>query len=46
MKLKDFINICENIFENTKIILEKNGLVLKNFLIKKIYQEKNVYYFQ
>ena len=45
-EVKDFIKICENIFENNKIILEKNGLVLKNFLIKKIYQEKNVYYFQ
>ena len=24
-EIKDFINICENIFENTKITLEKNG---------------------
>ena len=45
-EIRNFIKICEDIFENTKIKLEKNGLVLKNFLIKKIYQEKNVYFFQ
>ena len=45
-EINEFINVCENIFENTKIILEKNGSTLKNFLIKKIYQEKNVCYFQ
>ena len=45
-EIKDLINICENIFENTKIIIEKNGWVLRNFLTKKIYQGKNACFFQ
>ena len=45
-EIKELINTCENIFENTKVILEKNGKFLKKFLIKKIYQGKNVCYFQ
>ena len=30
-EIKDFINICDSVFENTKINFEKNGFVLKNF---------------
>ena len=44
-EVKNLINTCENIFESTKIILEKNGLVLRNFLIKKISLEKNACFF-
>ena len=36
-EVKDFINICENIFENTKIILEKKWA---NF--KEIFDKKNI----
>ncbi len=36
-EVKDFINICENIFENTKIILEKKWI---NF--KEIFDKKNI----
>ena len=34
-EVKDFINICENIFENTKIILEKKWISLKELFNKK-----------
>ena len=36
-EVKDFINICENIFENTKIILEK-----KWSSFKEIFDKKNI----
>ena len=44
-EIKEFISICEKAFEDTKIIIEKNGQILKKFLTKKINPEKNVYYF-
>ncbi len=34
-EIKDLINICENIFENTKIILEKKWLSFKEIFDKK-----------
>ena len=34
-EVKDFINICENIFENTKIILEKKWISFKELFNKK-----------
>ena len=34
-EIKDFINICENIFENTKIILERNWKDFTELLNKK-----------
>ena len=34
-EVKDFINICENIFENTKIILEKKWISFKELFDKK-----------
>ena len=34
-EIKDFINICENIFENTKIILEKKWMSFKELFNKK-----------
>ena len=34
-EVKDFIKICENIFENTKIILEKNWASFKELFNKK-----------
>ncbi len=34
-EVKDFINICENIFENTKIILEKKWASFKEIFDKK-----------
>ena len=34
-EVKDFINICENIFENTKIVLEKNWISFKELFDKK-----------
>ena len=34
-EIKDFINICENIFENTKIILEKKWISFKEIFDKK-----------
>ena len=34
-EVKDFIKICENIFENTKIILEKKWLSFKEIFDKK-----------
>ena len=34
-EVKDFINICENIFENTKIILEKKWIIFKELFDKK-----------
>tara|TARA_Y100000816_G_scaffold243023_1_gene190324 strand:+ start:223 stop:630 length:408 start_codon:yes stop_codon:yes gene_type:complete len=34
-EVKDFINICENIFENTKIILEKKWISFKEIFDKK-----------
>ena len=34
-EVKDFINICENIFENTKIILEKKWICFKEIFDKK-----------
>ena len=34
-EVKDFIKICENIFENTKIILEKKWISFKELFNKK-----------
>ena len=34
-EVKDFINICENIFENNKIILEKKWMIFKELFDKK-----------
>ena len=34
-EIKDFIHICENIFENTKIILEKKWISFKEIFDKK-----------
>ena len=34
-EVKDFIKICENIFENTKIILEKKWIIFKELFDKK-----------
>ena len=34
-EIKDLINICENIFENTKIILEKKWISFKELFNKK-----------
>ena len=34
-EVKDFINICENIFENTKITLEKKWISFKELFSKK-----------
>ena len=34
-EVKDFIKICENIFENTKIILEKKWISFKEIFDKK-----------
>ena len=34
-EIKDLINICENIFENTKIILEKKWISFKELFDKK-----------
>jgi len=34
-EIKDFINICENIFENGKIVLEKKWLDFKELFNKK-----------
>jgi len=34
-EVKDFVNICENIFENTKIILEKKWISFKEIFDKK-----------
>ena len=34
-EIKDLINICENMFENTKIILEKKWLSFKEIFDKK-----------
>ena len=34
-EVKDFINICENIFENSKIILEKKWISFKEIFDKK-----------
>ena len=36
-EVKDFINTCENIFENTKVVLEKKWI---NF--KEIFDKKNI----
>ena len=36
-EIKDLINTCENIFENTKIILEKKWLIFKE-----IFNRKNI----
>ena len=36
-EIKDFINICENIFENTKVMLEKKWT---NF--KELFDKKNI----
>ena len=45
-EIRNFIKICEDIFENTKIKLEKKWIGFKELFNKKIYQEKNVYFFQ
>ena len=43
-EIKDFINICENIFENTKVMLEKKWTNFKElFDKKKMYHGKNAY---
>ena len=34
-EVKDFINICENIFDNTKVILEKKWISFKELFDKK-----------
>ena len=34
-EVKDLISICENIFENTKIVLEKNWISFKELFDKK-----------
>ena len=34
-EIKDFIKICENIFENNKIILEKKWMIFKELFDKK-----------
>ena len=34
-EVKDFIKICENIFENNKIILEKKWMIFKELFDKK-----------
>ena len=34
-EVKDFINICENIFENSKIVLEKKWISFKELFDKK-----------
>ena len=34
-EINEFINVCENIFENTKIILEKKWLIFKELFDKK-----------
>tara|TARA_A100001234_G_C12282592_1_gene241761 strand:- start:83 stop:481 length:399 start_codon:yes stop_codon:yes gene_type:complete len=34
-EIKDLINICENIFENTKIIFEKKWIIFKELFDKK-----------
>ena len=34
-EVKDFIDICENIFENTKIVLEKKWISFKELFNKK-----------
>ena len=44
-EIKDLINVCEKLFENTKIILEKRWINFKEIFNKKIYQEKNVCFF-
>ena len=36
-EIKEFINICENIFDNTKIVIEKNW---KDFL--ELFHKKNI----
>ena len=36
-EIKEFINTCENIFENTKIVLEKKWLIFKE-----IFNRKNI----
>jgi nitrogen fixation NifU-like protein len=36
-EIKDLINTCENIFENTKIVLEKKWLIFKE-----IFNRKNI----
>ena len=40
-EVKDFINICENIFENTKIILEKKWISFKEIFDKKNISRKD-----
>ena len=34
-EIKEFINICENIFDNTKVILEKKWISFKELFDKK-----------
>ena len=40
-EVKDFINICENIFENTKIVLEKKWISFKELFNKKNISRKD-----
>ena len=40
-EIKDLINTCENIFENTKIILEKKWQIFKEILNKKNISRKD-----
>ena len=44
-EIKDFIDTCENIFENTKINLEKKWLSFKELFNKKKKSKKSVYCF-
>ena len=45
VEIKNFIKLSENIFENTKIVLEKNWKDFIELLDKKMHLEKNACYF-
>ena len=44
-EIKEFIILCENIFENTKINLEKKWISFKELFNKKNISRKDVYYY-
>ena len=44
-EIKNFVISCENIFENTKTLFEKNWKDFLELFHKKIYLEKNVCFF-
>ena len=44
-EIKEFIIICEKLFENTKLVLEKKWISFKELFNKKITLEKNVCYY-